>query len=88
MKQITRTIATSTINVVKIEVKEGVVTGIPVDCVVVVGETLTEDKAKKFVDAKYGKAAVYAVSGVTVEEKEYSISLEDFLKAAKVVEPK
>ena len=83
---ITRSVVVSTVNGYTIEIQEGKPTVKELEPVTVYGK-LTKDKATKELKRVYGKDQAVSVSTVTEEEKQYEISVADFVKYAKVVEP-
>ena len=83
---ITRSVVVSTVNGYTIEIQDGKPTVKELEPVTVYGK-LTKDKATKELKRVYGKDSAVSVNTVTEEEKQYEISVADFVKYAKVVEP-
>ena len=81
---ITRTISTTTIDSVKIRFIDGKPELTPNEQMIVSGG-ITEEKALKLIRKKYGDTA--QVSALIVENDLYEISVDDFMKYAKKVEP-
>jgi hypothetical protein len=88
MKEISRTIPVSTVKAALVEFIDGKLQGKDLKDVVVFGEEIKKENAMKVVAKEYGKENTYSIKDVVVTQEVYVISLSDFLKAAKKVEPK
>lgn len=84
--EFTRTITESIIKASVITLEAGQVKTTPCEPFTELGK-VDEDKALTLTKAKYGKKQQYLVE-VSSSDTTYSISVEDFLKYAKKVEPK
>ena len=84
---ITRRIAQTTIYPVKVTFENGEPKTEPIDTIIVHGE-ITPEQAKRIVNKKFGKDGNVVVAKMVSEEKQYEISVDDFVKYAKVVEEK
>lgn len=82
---ITRKMIVSTITGYMIEIREEKPTVKEVEPVTIYGKT-TPEKALKELQRVYGKTSSVTVAGIKEEEKQYEISVEDFIKYAKIVE--
>jgi hypothetical protein len=88
MRKITRTIPTSIIKASSVEVVDGKIDVKPIEPIAVIGETVSLENAMKHVYSKMGKGKNYIVTEVEVKENNYEISLENFIRYGKLVEPK
>lgn len=84
---ITRRIAQTTIHPVKVTFENGAPKTEPIEPIIVHGE-ITPEQAKRIVNKKFGKDGNVVVAKMVSEEKQYEISVDDFVKYAKVVEEK
>lgn len=84
-KTIVRTIATSTVKAFKMVVVDGSPNVEELEPVTVLGKA-TQEKAMKALKEKYGKNTPLTITGITVQEDTYEISVEDFLKYATKLE--
>ena len=86
-KTITRTMSTSKIVGCKLKMVDGKPTTETLEPITVMGRANERD-AMKALREKYGKGAPVAVCEIEIVDSTYEISVEDFLKYAKKVEPK
>ena len=84
---ITRSLTQTTIHPVKVSFENGVPTTEALEPIVAFGN-LTNEQATKVVAKEFGKNSNVVVAKTEVAEKMYEISVSDFVKYAKVVEPK
>lgn len=84
----TRTISKTVIKSAMITFVEGVVVTTPCVDITEHAKISDNDKALAIVKSTYGKKGTYVVTGLEVTDTTYAISIEDFMKYAKVVEPK
>ena len=84
---ITRRIAQTTIHPVKVTFENGVPTTAPLEPIVAFGE-ITPEQAKRIVTKKHGKDGNVVVAKTETAEKQYEISVDDFVKYAKIVDEK
>ena len=82
---ITRTIIETKIHSAKIDFVDGNPVATPLEPIIVHGN-VSEESAKKIAVKKHGKEGTIVVSKIETAEKFYEISVEDFVKHAKVVD--
>ncbi|MDP4120851.1 MAG: hypothetical protein Q8876_07355 [Bacillota bacterium] len=87
MKSITRTIPTTTIIACKASFKDGKLISEDLPAIIVPGVTVKQENALKEVEKVHGKVGSYVVKSVTTSEDVYEISVTDFFKYAKKIEP-
>jgi hypothetical protein len=87
MKDITRSIPVSTVKAAVVTYENGKLETKDLAPVIITGEEITKEKAMKVISKEFGKDATYIVKDVIVETAVYSITLEEFMKAAKKIEP-
>lgn len=86
MKKVTRTIETHKINPAKVRFIDGKVETTPLDPINVSNQSITEEKALKLVQKKYGKANQYIIISIESTETTYGVDFDEFMKIAKVIE--
>lgn len=86
-KTITRTMCTSTITAYKVTVVDGMPKVETVEPLTIAGKAKEKDALKALRDV-HGKDANLTVGKIEVSEDIYEISVDDFVKYAKKVEPK
>lgn len=82
---ITRTLVQTKIHGAKIEFVDGNPVATPIEPIIVYGN-VSQGDAKRMLAKEYGKNDSLVVAKIESEEKHFEISVEDFVKHAKIVD--
>lgn len=85
MKQVTRTVISSVIECVKVEVVDGKIETKPLKPITILGSRVKQEKATKYVKDTYGKEGTYAVTSIEHKEQLYGLDADIFMKYAKPI---
>lgn len=88
MKQVTRTVISSVVESVKVEVVDGKIETKPLEPITVLGVRVKKEKAMKYVKDTYGKEGTYAVTSIEHKEQLYGLDADIFMKYAKPITEK